>query len=177
MLFEFPFSLDFFSPILEKYSFNHWPFHKWSQCLRRQLPGLYPYRQRDLCILSGKVDIEWLRHAWVKQDLGLVWGVHVVIQAAWTKRALQHFVCLRGHTLHCFQGGSRAWGLPGGRSSVTGQPAQLHANLACSPCFSVTVDPNMLRSDVFIDFLKLVQLVSLLFFTKVIISRQNMSLP
>ena len=33
----------------------------------------------------------------------------------------------------------------------------------------------MLRSDVFVDFLKLVQLVSLLFLTKVIISLQNMS--
>nr|XP_008524851.1 PREDICTED: uncharacterized protein LOC103555229 [Equus przewalskii] len=41
---------------------------------------------------------------------------------------------------------------------------------------NVTVDPKMLRSDVFVDFLKLVQLVRLLFFTKVIISLQNMSL-
>ncbi|XP_023599104.1 sorting nexin-31 isoform X1 [Myotis lucifugus] len=41
---------------------------------------------------------------------------------------------------------------------------------------NVTVDPNMLRSDVFVEFLKRVQLVSLLFFAKVLVSLQNRSL-
>lgn len=89
------------------------------------------------------------------------------------------FLNLRSHRLHRLQGGSgalaRPGGLPGGQSSLTEQSTQPSGNLARCPCFSVTMDPNMLRSDVFVDFLKLVQLVSLLFLTKVIISLQNMS--
>lgn len=71
---------------------------------------------------------------------------------------------------------ARPGGLPGGQSSLIETSTKPCANLARCPCFSVTVDPKMLRSDVFVDFLKLVQLVRLLFFTKVIISLQNMSL-
>lgn len=79
---------------------------------------------------------------------------------------------LRGHKVHCLRGGSSALArpgeFPGGQSILIEKSTQLCANLACCPCFSVTVDPNMLRSDVFVDFLKRVQLVRLLFFTKVI---------
>lgn len=100
-----------------------------------------------------------------------MWGVHVV-RAAWRRQALQIFIYLRGHKVHCLRGGSsalaRPGGFPGGQSILIEKSTQLCANLACCPCFSVTVDPNMLRSDVFVDFLKRLQLVRLLFFTKVI---------
>lgn len=86
---------------------------------------------------------------------------------------MQILMYLRGHKLYCLQGGSKAWSVSEGQSRVIGKLAQPHANLAPCPCFSVTVDPNMLRSDVFVDFLKRVQLVSLLFFAKVIVSLRN----
>lgn len=93
--------------------------------------------------------------------LGWVWWAHVV-RAAWRRQALQIFMHLRGHKLHCLPGTLEGPGRFSGSRSICIETTQPHANLACCPCFSVTVDPNMLKSDVFVDFLKLVQLVSLL---------------
>ena len=99
-------------------------------------------------------------------------GIAVVVKAACRRQALQIFLYLEGHKLHCLRGGSgalaRPGGFPGGQSFLIEKAAQPRANLARCPCFSVTVDPSMLRSDVFVEFLKLAQLVSLLFFINVI---------
>lgn len=96
----------------------------------------------------------------------------MVVKAACRRQAPQIFVYLGDHKLHCLQGGSgalaRPKAFPGGQSILIEKAAQPHANLARCPCFPVTVDPNMLRSDVFVDFLKLAQLVSLLFFINVL---------
>lgn len=111
--------------------------------------------------------------------LGLIGWVHVAVKAAWRRQALWIFMYLTGHS-SIAQGGrgalARPSGLPGGQNNLREKSIQPHADLAYPPYFSVTVDPNMLRSDIFVDFLKFVQLVSMLFFTKIINSLLNMSL-
>lgn len=105
--------------------------------------------------------------------------VYVAMKAAGRRQALWIFMYLRGLSSTAQGGGGvlvRPVGLPRGQSNLIERSTEPQANLAHHPYFSVTMDPNMLRSDVFIDFLKLVQLVSMVFFTKVIILLQNMSL-
>lgn len=167
---EFSFSLGLLPHILESHSFHCWPFTDDLSAYGVSLQA-WP--------LSA-----WLVHPHFHEQseipghghLGLLWWVRVVVRAAWRQQALQILMYLRSHKLYCLQGGSKAWRLPEGQGSLMGKLAQPLANLAPYPCFSVTVDPNMLRSDVFVDFLKRVQLVSLLFFAKVLVSLQDGSL-
>ena len=111
--------------------------------------------------------------------LKLLWWVHGAVKAAWRRQALWIFMYLTGHS-SIARGGrgapARSSGLPRGQSDLTEKSTQPHANLAHHPYFSVTVDPSMLRSDIFIDFLKFIQLVSMLFITEIIILPLKMSL-